>query len=323
MTDILIVSEIVGGKVKGSTYSAITFARSAIAAVSGSYSILAIGGSGTAAAAKELTGFGAAKVLVCEDASLDNYLAERYAPTVAEVSKGFGLVAATATSFGKDLIPRVAARLDASYAGDCSGVSAKDGKLAFRRPMFAGNAFGTVILSTQVQAATVRQSEFEAAAPSGGDSPVESVALAAAGGAADRIEFVSLDEVKSERPELTEAKVVVSGGRALKDKFFEVLDPLATQLGAAIGASRAACDAGYAPGDYQVGQTGKIVAPQLYFAIGISGAIQHIAGMKGSKTIVAINKDPDAPIFQIADYGLVADLFDAVPELVQALSSRG
>ncbi len=323
MTDILIVSEIVSGKVKGSTHSAITFAKQAVAAAGGTFAILAIGGPGTADAAKGLVGFGASKVLVCEDASLENYLAETYAPTVAAVAKDFGLVVATATSFGKDLIPRAAARLDASYAGDCSGVSASDGKLSFKRPMFAGNAFGKVVLSTPIQAATVRQSEFEPATPGDGQSPVESVALTAPSGAASRVEFVALDEVKSERPELTEAKVVVSGGRALKDKFFDVLDPLANRLGAAVGASRAACDAGFAPGDYQVGQTGKIVAPQLYFAIGISGAIQHIAGMKGSKTIVAINKDPDAPIFQIADYGLVADLFEAVPELVKELESRG
>jgi len=169
---------------------------------------------------------------------------------------------------------------------------------------------------------TVRQSEFAAAEASGGTSPIEVVPFTAPSEAANRVEFVSLDQVKSERPELAEAKIVISGGRALKDQFFDVLSPLADQLGAGIGASRAACDAGYAPGDLQVGQTGKIVAPQLYFAIGISGAIQHVAGMKGAKTIVAINKDPDAPIFQIADYGLVADLFEAVPELVTTLKAN-
>jgi electron transfer flavoprotein alpha subunit len=323
MTKILVVAEIASGKLKTSTLSAITFARAAAIAVGGTFSILAIGGEGTAAAAKSLEAFGAEQLLVCEDASLNVYLAERYAPTVAAVATAFSLVVATATSFGKDLIPRAAARLDASYAGDCCGVCAHEQGLAYKRPMFAGNAFGTVVLSTPRQAATVRQSAFEAAAPSGGATPTESVALAGPGAAAGRVEFVSSDEVQSERPELAEAKTVISGGRALKERFFDVLEPLADQLGAAIGASRAACDAGYAPGDYQVGQTGKIVAPQLYIAIGISGAIQHIAGMKSSKTIVAINKDPDAPIFQIADYGLVADLFDAVPELVAALQSRG
>jgi electron transfer flavoprotein alpha subunit len=196
------------------------------------------------------------------------------------------------------------------------------GKLSYKRPMFAGNAFGYCELTTPIQVATARQSEFEPAAPSGGSSAIEEVKKTAPGQAALRIEFVSLDAVKSERPELGEASIVVSGGRAIKEKFFDVMEPLADVLGAAIGASRAACDAGYAPGDYQVGQTGKIVAPNLYIAIGISGAIQHIAGMKGSKTIVAINKDGDAPIFQLADYGLVADLFTAVPELVLELKKH-
>jgi electron transfer flavoprotein alpha subunit len=283
---------------------------------------LVLGGSGANAAAQALTGFGAAEVVVCEDPSLENYLAERYAPTVAELAKGFSVVVATASSYGKDLIPRVAGRLDAAYAGDCSAVGVVNGKLAYTRPMYAGNAFGTLVLSTPIQAVTVRQSEFSPAGESGGSSPTRSVPLIAAGKAASRVEFVSMNAVKSERPELAEAKRVVSGGRALKERFFELLDPLAQELGAAVGASRAACDAGYAPGDYQVGQTGKIVAPQLYIAIGISGDIQHVAGIKGAKTIVAINKDKDAPIFQIADYGLVADLFEAVPQLVAALKAR-
>jgi electron transfer flavoprotein alpha subunit len=321
MTEVLVVAEIQAGKPKAATLSAITLAKQANQAVGGSFAILVLGGAGAKGAAEALTGYGASRILVCEDASLEHYLAERYVPTVAEAAKGFGLVIATATSYGKDLIPRVAARLDASYAGDCSGVAAHNGKLAFTRPMYAGNAFGTLTLSTSIQTATARQSEFDPAAPSGGSSPVNAVPLAAVGKAASRVEWLSLDAVKSERPELTEAKRVVSGGRALKEKFFDVLDPLAKQLGAAIGASRAACDAGYAPGDYQVGQTGKIVAPELYIAIGISGAIQHIAGIKGAKVIVAINKDGDAPIFQIADYGLVADLFEAVPAFVKQLQS--
>ncbi|HTA91491.1 MAG TPA: electron transfer flavoprotein subunit alpha/FixB family protein [Polyangiaceae bacterium] len=323
MSDALVVAELAeDGTVKKATLSAITFAQRALPALGGSFSILVLGANAKAAAS-ELAGFGAAKVLTCEDAAFAKYTAEGFTPTVAEVGKGFGLVVATATTFGKDLLPRVAARLDAAYAGDCSGVASEGGKLVYKRPMFAGNAFGYCTLGTPIQVATARQSEFEAASASGGASPIESVAKAAPSAAASRVEFVSLEAVKSERPELTEASVIVSGGRALKDKFFEVLEPLANALGAALGASRAAVDAGYAPGDFQVGQTGKIVAPKLYFAIGISGAIQHIAGMKGSKVIVAINKDPEAPIFQLADYGLVADLFVAVPALIAELKKRG
>jgi electron transfer flavoprotein alpha subunit len=322
MADALVIAELSeAGKIRRSTLSAITFAKRALPALGGSFSILVLG-AGAKSAAAELLGFGASKVLVCEDASLGTYTAEHFAPTVAAVGKGFALIVATATSVGKDLLPRVAAKLDAGFASDCSGVSAEGGKLVYKRPMFAGNAFGYCELSTPIQVATARQSEFEAATESGGSSPLESVALTPPSAAAARVEFVSLEAVKSARPELGDASVVVSGGRALKEKFFEVLEPLADALGAALGASRAAVDAGYAPGDFQVGQTGKIVAPRLYLAIGISGAIQHIAGMKGSKVIVAINKDPEAPIFQLADYGLVADLFQAVPALVAELKKR-
>jgi electron transfer flavoprotein alpha subunit len=322
MSDVLVVAELTeDGELRKATHSAITFAKSAQAALGGGFAILLMG-KNAHQRAQELTGFGASRVISCEDPSLDHYTAEHYTPTVAELGKGFGLLVATATSFGKDLMPRVAARLDAAYAGDCAGVASDGGKLVYKRPMYAGNAFGYCELTTPIQTATARQSEFSPAAPSGGSSPVEQIQKTAPGAAAARVEYVSLDAVKSERPELGEARVVVSGGRALKERFFDVLEPLANALGSAIGASRAAVDAGYAPGDYQVGQTGKIVAPELYFAIGISGAIQHIAGMKSSKTIVAINKDPEAPIFQIADYGLVADLFAAVPELVSALAAR-
>jgi electron transfer flavoprotein alpha subunit len=322
MSEILVVAELAEGAVRKATHSAIQCARRIQQLVGGSFSILVLGGAGAKAAAGELTSFGAARILCCEDASLEHYLAERYAPVVAAAAQKFDVIVATASSYGKDLLPRVAARLDAAYASDCSDVISKGGQLSYKRPMFAGNAYGFCFLDTPKQVVGVRQSEFEAAQPSGGASPIEDLPLAAPGAAAQRIEFVSLDQVKSERPELAEARVVVSGGRALKDQFFQVIEPLANSLGAAIGASRAACDAGYAPGDFQVGQTGKVVAPELYVAIGISGAIQHIAGMKSSKTIVAINKDPEAPIFQIADYGLVADLFQAVPELVSALEAR-
>jgi len=312
---VLVVAEMHEGKIRKSTHSAITFAKN----VGAPFAILVLG-QGSKAAAAEVTGFGAEKVLAADDAYLANPLAERYVPTIAEVAKGgYDVVVVTASSFGKDIGPRIAAKLGAGYAPDISGVKADGGKLSYRRPVFAGNAYATCELTTPVQVVSVRQSEFTAATPSGGSSPVEGVAVAAKDPAAERVEFVSLDAAKSERPDLGEARVIVSGGRALKEKFAETLDPLASLLGAAVGASRAACDAGYAPPELQVGQTGRVVAPQLYFAIGISGAIQHLAGMKGSKTIVAINKDPDAPIFQVADYGLVADLFTAVPELITEL----
>ena len=201
MTDALVVAEIAGGKIRRTTHSAITFARRAVVGSGGSFSIILVG-AGASAMAGELTGFGAAKVLVCDDPSLENYVAEQYAPTVAQAAQGFGLVVATASSFGKDLIPRVAARLNAAYAGDCCGVSSEAGKLVFKRPMYAGNALGYCELGTSIQAATARQSEFDPAEPSGGASPVENVAKAPLGEAASRVEFVALDVVKSERPEL-------------------------------------------------------------------------------------------------------------------------
>lgn len=314
MSQILLVAELAEGKVRKSTLSAVAFAKAANLP----FSILVLGANASAAA-KELEGFGAQKILAAEDASLANPFAETYAPTVAAVAAGFDIVAITASSFGKDLAPRVAAKLNAGYAPDISGVTNNGGKLSYKRPTYAGNAYAHVEVTTPKQVVSVRQSEFLAAEPSGGNSPIEKVAVAPADAAASRVAFVSLEAAKSERPDLGEARVIVSGGRALKEKFAEVLDPLAQLLGAAVGASRAACDAGYAPPELQVGQTGRVVAPALYFAIGISGAIQHLAGMKGSKTIVAINKDPEAPIFQVADYGLVQDLFTAVPELITEL----
>src|SRR5688572_9082168 len=322
MSEVLVVAELSDGSVRKTTHSAITAARKINALTGGSFSILVIGAAPAKAAAQELAGFGAARILVCSDTSLGNYLAERFAPVVAAQAKGFDVIVGTASSYGKDLLPRVAARLDAAYATDISDILNEAGELTFKRPMFAGNAYGFAALATPQKVVSVRQSEFEAAEATGGQSPQAEVPVTAPGAAAQRVQFVSLDQVKSERPELAEAKVVVSGGRALKDQFFQVIEPLADALGAAIGASRAACDAGYAPGDFQVGQTGKVVAPDLYIAIGISGAIQHIAGMKSSKVIVAINKDAEAPIFQLSDYGLVADLFQAVPELTQALKAR-
>jgi electron transfer flavoprotein alpha subunit len=320
MAGTLVVAELSEGKLKKSTHSAIAFAKQA----GGPFAILAIG-AGAGEAAKELAGFGAQKVVTVDDASLAHYTAERFAPTVAAVAKAgsFDLVAVAASAFGKDLAPRVAAKLAAGYAPDIDRVKVDGGKRSYRRPQYAGNALGWLEITTPVQVVSVRQTEFAAAEPSGGASPVESAAKAPDDAAASRVEFLKLEVGKSERPDLGEARVVVSGGRSLKEQFKQVLEPLADTLGAAVGASRAACDAGYAPPELQVGQTGRTVAPQLYVAVGISGAIQHIAGMKGSKYIVAINKDPDAPIFQIADYGLVADLFVAVPELVKELKAQG
>jgi len=322
MTQVLVVAELADGKVRKSTNSAISFAKT-VSQGGGSFAILAMG-AGAKAAAGELTGYGASKVIVVDDASLAHPVCELFAPTIAAVAKsgGFGTVVFTASSFGKDVAPRVAARLGAGYAPDIAGVKVEAGKEVYKRPMFAGNAFGYCEITTPVRVVSVRQSEFPAAEPGGGSSAVESAAMAPADASSSRVAFVSLEAGKSERPDLGEARVVVSGGRALKEKFAEVLDPLANLLGAAVGASRAACDAGYAPAELQVGQTGRVVAPQLYFAIGISGAIQHLAGMKSSKTIVCINKDPDAPIFQVADYGLVADLFVAVPELIAELKKQ-
>ena len=319
MGSTLVVAELSEGNVRKSTHSAIAFARQ----IGAPFSILVLG-TGAQGVAKDLTAFGAQKVLVCDDAALSHYVCERYAPTVAKVARddGYETVAMTATAFGKDLAPRVAAKLGAGYAPDINLVKVDGAKRSYRRPMYAGNVFGWVEILTPVHVVSVRQTEFAAAEPSGGTSPVQSVTRAPEDAAASRVEFLRIEAAKSERPDLGEARVVVSGGRALKEHFKEVLEPLADALGAALGASRAACDAGYAPPELQVGQTGRTVAPQLYVAVGISGAIQHIAGMKGSKVIVAINKDADAPIFQIADYGVVADLFVAVPELVRELQRQ-
>jgi len=254
---------------------------------------------------------GVATVHVADDAALANQLAENAAPLIASLMESHDAFLAPATTTGKNIAPRVAALLDVMQISDILSVESED---TFTRPIYAGNAIATVKSSDAKKVITVRGTAFDKAATEGGSASIDTV-----GGAADAglSTFVSEEIAKSERPELTSAKIIVSGGRALgsSEKFEEVITPLADKLGAGIGASRAAVDAGYVPNDYQVGQTGKIVAPEVYIAIGISGAIQHLAGMKDSKTIVAINKDEDAPIFQVADIGLVADLFDAVPEL--------
>ncbi|MBV7258490.1 electron transfer flavoprotein subunit alpha/FixB family protein [Erythrobacter crassostreae] len=268
---------------------------------------------GAAEAAAKIAGV--SKVLKADDAAYAAGLAENVAPLAAGIMADYDAFLAPATTSGKNIAPRVAAHLDVMQISDILSV---EGDKTFTRPIYAGNAIATVQSSDAKLVITVRGTAFEKAATEGGSAAIED---ASGPGDAGTSSFVSREVAKSERPELTAAKVIVSGGRALKDgeTFESVINPLADKLGAAIGASRAAVDAGYVPNDYQVGQTGKIVAPEVYIAIGISGAIQHLAGMKDSKVIIAINKDEDAPIFQVADIGLVADLFNAVPELTNAL----
>ena len=270
-----------------------------------------VGGIGEAAA--KISGI--AKVLVADAPHLDHDLAETVAPVAAKLMDGYDAFFAPATTFGKNIAPRVAALIDAMQISDVLSVEGPD---TFTRPIYAGNAIATVKSNDAKKVITVRTTGFDKAPSEGGSASVEQVD---AGSGDGKSEFVSMEASESERPELTSAKVIVSGGRAFgsSEQFHSLLDPLADKLGAAVGASRAAVDAGYAPNDYQVGQTGKVVAPQVYIAIGISGAIQHLAGMKDSKTIIAINKDEEAPIFQVADIGLVGDLFKIVPELTEKL----
>ena len=271
------------------------------------------GAGGAAQAAAAIAGV--SKVLHADGASLAHGLAENLAAQVLAVASSYTHILFPATASGKNTAPRVAALLDVAQISDATKVISAD---TFERPIYAGNAIATVQSTDAVKVITVRTTGFDAAVPSGGSAAVQSLEVAVDEG---KSVYLGSEIAKLDRPELTSAKIIVSGGRALgsNDKFAEVLTPLADKLGAALGASRAAVDAGYAPNDWQVGQTGKIVAPQLYVACGISGAIQHLAGMKDSKVIVAINKDPEAPIFSVADYGLEADLFAAVPELVKAL----
>lgn len=315
MGNVLAFCEFQGDALRSSALSNLAFARTAAQAHGGEVIVLLVG-AGAQAASANAAKF-APKVIVVEDGKLANYLAETYAPILANIAKANNatVVTATATSVGKDVMPRVAALLDAGQASD---ISKLDGTNKFVRPILAGNAYSTVEISTPIICVTVRQSEFEAAGELGSAG---TVSTAPAGDVnAYGAEFVKLDAQKSDRPDLGDAKVVVSGGRGMKSgENFKKLEELADLLGAAMGASRAATDAGMVPADWQVGQTGKIVAPNLYFAVAISGAIQHLAGMKGSKTIVAINKNKDEPIFQVADYGVVADWEKAIPELISEI----
>jgi electron transfer flavoprotein alpha subunit len=307
----LVIAEHDNASIKGATLNTVT----AAAALGGDVHVLVAGHNAGAAAAAAAQIAGVAKVLHADAATLAEGLAENVAAQVIALASGYSHILFPATAAGKNVAPRVAALLDVGQISDITKVVSAD---TFERPIYAGNAIATVQSADAVKVITVRTTGFDPAAASGGAAAVESAAAAADSG---KSSFVGREVTKSDRPELTAAKIIVSGGRALgsNEKFMEVLTPLADKLGAALGASRAAVDAGYAPNDWQVGQTGKIVAPQLYVAAGISGAIQHLAGMKDSKVIVAINKDPEAPIFSVADYGLEADLFTAVPELVNAL----
>jgi electron transfer flavoprotein alpha subunit len=288
---------------------------SAAVAIGGDIHVLVAGSNASAAANAAAQVAGVAKVLHADGAAHANLMPENAAAQVVALASAYTHILAPATAYGKGVAPRVAALLDKAQISDIIKVIDTN---TFVRPIYAGNAYATVKSSDSVKVVTVRGTAFAPAAKTGGSAAVETVACVADSGLAS---FVSAEITKSERPELTAAKIIVTGGRGLGsgDKYREVLTPLADKLGAAMGASRAAVDAGYVPNDYQVGQTGKIVAPDLYIAIGVSGAIQHLAGMKDSKVIVAINKDPDAPIFSVADYGLVADLFEAVPELTAKL----
>ncbi len=307
----LVIAEHDNASIKGATLNTITAAL----ACGGEVHVLVAGHNAAAAAEAASKVAGVAKVLHADSEALANGLAENVAAQVLAIAANYSHILFAATAAGKNVAPRVAAKLDVAQISDITKVDSPD---TFERPIYAGNAIATVQSSDATKVITVRTTGFDAAAATGGSASVET---APAADASAKSRFVSSEIAKSDRPELTAAKVIVSGGRALgsKEKFDEVMTPLADKLGAAMGASRAAVDAGYAPNDWQVGQTGKIVAPQLYVAVGISGAIQHLAGMKDSKVIVAINKDAEAPIFGVADYGLAADLFTAVPELVGAL----
>lgn len=314
MGNVLVYSETKNGQLLKSTLIAIQAGKEAAGKLGGDV-LIAVLGAGVESVAQEAAGYGAARVLAADHPALANYLADVYAAALEQLitRNDVSLLLATSTAQGKDVLPRVAARLGVGMASDIVEIN-DDG--TFQRPMYAGNAIATVSLAGgAVQVVSVRGTAFDAAQP-GDPSPVEQVEVNFE--AADQqMRFVAFSEITSDRPTLTDASIVISGGRGLKsgENFKEYLEPLVDAMGAAMGASRAAVDAGFVPNDLQVGQTGKVVAPELYFAVGISGAIQHLAGMKDSKVIVSINKDPEAPIFNVSDYGLVADLFKALPEL--------
>ena len=307
---VLVIAEHDNAHLKGATLNVVA----AAAKIGGDIHVLVAGSGAQAVADQAAKIAGVSKVLLADGPSLADGLAENVAAQVVAVAAPYSHILFAATASGKNVAPRLAALLDVAQISEITAVDSPD---TFERPIYAGNAMATVQSLDPVKVITVRTTGFDAVAAEGGSASVETVAAV---GASDKVVFVGREVAKSDRPELAGAKVVVSGGRGMGSaENFTLLDPRADKLGAALGASRAAVDAGYAPNDWQVGQTGKIVAPQLYIAVGISGAIQHLAGMKDSKVIVAINKDSEAPIFGVADYGLVADLFTAVPELVSSL----
>ncbi|WP_309090521.1 electron transfer flavoprotein subunit alpha/FixB family protein [Phenylobacterium sp.] len=311
---VLVIADHDNQTLKDATHKTVTAAQK----LSGDIDVLVAGTNAAAVATEAAKIAGVRKVLACESAELGQGLAEAFEALVVPLAANYDAVLTPATSQGKNISPRIAAKLDVAQISDVIDIVDAN---TFVRPIYAGNALETVQSSDAKKVITVRPTVFKAAAE-GGSASVETIQ---APGAPAKSKFVGQEIVKSARPELSGAKIVVSGGRAMgsAEEFQKVIEPLADKLGAAVGASRAAVDAGYAPNDYQVGQTGKVVAPELYVAVGISGAIQHLAGMKDSKVIVAINKDPDAPIFQVADYGLVADYKSAVPELMEELSKVG
>ncbi len=306
----LLLAEHDGKTVRPATLNTVTAAAKA----AGDVHVLVAGHNAADAANEAAKISGVSKVFLAEGVQFADGLAEPIAAQMVSMASGYTHLFAAATAYGKNILPRVAAKLDAAQISDISSVESAD---TFTRPIYAGNAIATVQSGDPIKVVTARPTNFEPAASEGGSATVETIAAVATG---DSSRFVSRDVVKLDRPELQGAKIVISGGRGIGSaENFKLLEPLADKLNAAIGASRAAVDAGYAPNDWQVGQTGKVVAPQLYIAVGISGAIQHLAGMKDSKVIVAINKDAEAPIFQIADYGLVGDLFEVVPQIVKEL----
>ncbi|MGN8190233.1 electron transfer flavoprotein subunit alpha/FixB family protein [Burkholderia sp. 22088] len=312
---ILVIAEHDNASIRAATLNAVAAAQALGAAGGGDVHVLVAGHNAQAAADAAAKIAGVSKVLLADAPQLEAGLAENVEATALNIAKDYSHILAPATAYGKNIAPRIAAKLDVAQISEITAVVSVD---TFERPIYAGNAIATVQSSDPIKVITVRATGFDPVAAEGGSASVEKIEAAADTG---KSQFVSREVTKLDRPELTSASIIVSGGRGLGsgENYTKVLEPLADKLSAALGASRAAVDAGYVPNDYQVGQTGKIVAPQLYIAVGISGAIQHLAGMKDSKVIVAINKDPEAPIFSVADYGVVGDLFTLVPAAVAAL----